>query len=1724
MEPPRPSEHEPQPPAERARRPWGVRLLRGAAIALTVLAVLVVVLLLVLRTEWARVRVQSIALQQIQNLLDEGAEASAERIDGTFLTGARMIGFEITQAGETSIHIDTLTIRYDLLTLLRRTFSASEVYAGGVGVFARQAADSTWNLARILKPAPEPEVPADTVEASRWSVLLDDVLLRRGTVEVHFWDEGRDSVLVVDGLHLAITDFASRPEGLEATLDSLVAVATPAARPKPVALFAAGSFTDEHAEIRGLSLQSDETDLRASGLFRYGEDEPFTFDADLQAAPLSFADVRAFAPVPLYGTATIRLQAQGTTEDILARLNAELEDGGMVDLSGTFSADTTGPVRYAAQGDIARLNLATLLGDPAFASDLNAALDIDLAGPRIEQIDGTVDLQVRGSSYGEQRIQRADLAGTFSAGRLRFTLGAALPGARLLAQGNARPFDDVPTYNVEGEVAEIDLAALLDDPGQSGRFAGTFGIEGRGFDTETALATASVRLTEATYEDLDVEDAWMTARLRRGLVAFDLEADLGGAGNLVQATGSVRPFDDVITYAVEQGRVQHLNLAAFAETEPTDLTGAFALEGRGLPPEGALHVDARLRDSRLGTLAIAAAGLDATLERGALSFSASADLADAGRLSALGSARPFDEPLTYTAHGWAEHLNLAALLDDPGQESDLSGAFEATGTGTDPEALAADFRLDLEPSRYRQQQITAGSLAGSLAGGALDAHLVAATPEGRLAADLAGRPFDETPTLALSNGTFRGLNLALLLDDPSLQTSLSGRLALDARGFDPQVATMRGALTFSPSTINRAELRGGTVALDLVRGRLQAEADLGFEQGAAHLAFSGRPFDETPTYEAEGDLEELNLAALLSPDAARPALVDLTFEIEGRGFDPRTATIAATASGHAVLPGATVDTLDVRARLAEAVLDVEDFRLRSDIADASAEGAIALYEAAATRSTDLAFEARVKDVEPLNAYLSEPLTLESGSVSGRAYGPAGRPLRFDVRAEADQFAYGETRASRLEAELSGEYLLRPPPADTLARPGPLARFRGSARLRFGYLAAAGLTIEEGDVDALYDGDEIVAEGAVAIDRARDFTFRLRTDLQPEAQRAVLETFRFNVGDETWELLQEATVSYGERIRVRNLLLHSGRQQIAADGVIDLEGEQNFVITIEEVEVDPFADLVGYEGVGGELTATLVLSGPAAEPHIEGEVRIDSLETRGELVGALSVGLAYDSLRLSLEALLTHVSGQTLTAEGFLPLDVRLAGDGEALPPGAPVHLVVRADSFPVAWVEPFLPEEAVSEIGGALAIDLTVAGTQEAPELEGQALLSEGRLGLPALGRTFGDVHVPLTFERNLIRIGAARAGTGRNGELRATGTIELRELSIGELDVALEMDDFRVIDTPTYRDLRLTATAADRLRFEGTTEMPRLSGALTLASGSIYLTEELTGPELEEVELTPAQVQRVEATFGVRIAEADTARSALFENLALALEVDIQRNVWLRSRTNPVLDIEFLGAVEAQKEPGGDIQLFRSIEVNRGNVKLYGRTFDITQGTLTFNGPIPETLVDLEAAFRVPARQGPGTQATITVAFTGRLAENPELTLGSDPPMENADIACYLAAGSPCGEAFQGGGGGIEGLAVGQLGALVEGVAAHSLGLDVAEVQQRPDGTIVVTFGAYVTSRTFASISQVVVEGQQRKSEELSRLPEVTVERELLDWLLLRLERRNIGGVGGSGVVEFSY
>ncbi|HEX9952739.1 MAG TPA: translocation/assembly module TamB domain-containing protein, partial [Rubricoccaceae bacterium] len=367
------------------------------------------------------------------------------------------------------------------------------------------------------------------------------------------------------------------------------------------------------------------------------------------------------------------------------------------------------------------------------------------------------------------------------------------------------------------------------------------------------------------------------------------------------------------------------------------------------------------------------------------------------------------------------------------------------------------------------------------------------------------------------------------------------------------------------------------------------------------------------------------------------------------------------------------------------------------------------------------------------------------------------------------------------------------------------------------------------------------------------------------------------------------------------------------------------------------------------------------------------------------------------------------------------------------------------------------------------------------------------------------------------------------TGSVELESFALTGLDLTIEPRGFTVMDTRTYRGLVLEA-GDEPLRLTGSLARPVLRGAVQLARGDVYVTNELVSPDIEQVELTAAQIATLEARFGRVIAARDTSVSRFTKALDYDLQVGIERNVWIRSGAGAGIgyDIEFTGDVRASKRPfadGGEI--FGQIDLVNGNIRTFNRRFELDRGRIALSGPALAARVDIQASLDIELSQSQSlsgqSAVTVLLGVTGRLDRNPEIRLSSDPVLEPSDIVSLIATGQLASNAGTGAAVGAgTGLLLGSVSSAFEQQANESLGLDLTQVSYE-NGSIVIKVGKYITDRLFLTAGFVPSSGGNGRRD--SELPvQFTLDYEILRWLQAEVEYSGQRGVGGGASAERSF
>ncbi len=1718
---------EERPEAERSTAQRVLRVALWAVGGLVALVlVLVVVLLLLLQTDWGASKAGGL-IAGLANPYD-AAELSIGGIDGNWLSGLELRDVNLVRTDSLTgdavrmAHVDSLLLSYDLGALFSKKIHVESVGLYGAQISARQNADSTWDLTEPFGES------TDTTQSS-FSVQVDEIVVQDAGLTAAFYAPGRDSTLRVSDLDTRIGGLFLGPDQTAVDVEDFAMQFTPPGQDVERELAARAALADGRLTVDTLRLDSPFSDLTAQGTLGLPQEgEPAeNIDFRLSAQPLDFRDLAGFVPA-LNPERSLTLDARVTgTGDLLnADVDATFSDGATLNLQAEATPNLEGPVRFTAEGNIDGLNPAFFTADTS-AGTINAAFAADLQGEALERISGTASATLTDSRYGAYQINRARLQTDFTDGVAELDFRSDLRGGALTADGTLRPFADPLAYDLRARFANLDLGALTGDTTQASDLTGTLYLDGTGADLASANVTARLDLAPSTLNRYRLEDGQLTAQVADGNV--DFSARLDSPQGSVTARGNASDLaSGTPRYRISQGRLDSVDVAALTgDTTRSQISGTFSLQGEGASPE-ALRIDeARLdlADSYYGAYEIDAANLSATLRDERLDATGAVRLQEGGRFDLDATAYPFAVVPRFSARGSFAEVDVGTLAQNPNQASNLAGNFRIEGRGTSLETLDLDANVTLDESQLNQQEIQSAAVDVQLQSGTLNFDVRLDTPEG--ATRLAGtaQPFGDAPSYTLREGTLRGLNLGALAGIPALQTDLNATVQMNAGTLPPALAgsaqdtasvsasalqrmRLDAQIDVERSTINDATITGGQLVARADSGQARLDGTLAFAEGSAAVEAQADLSGEVPTYRANLNLDNLDLAALAGNDTLSSRL-SLTADVEGRGTDPETMTLdAEIASNRITFDDVVVREMAVDLALADGFLRVDTLLVDANVGRITGGGPIALFNTAGPAS-DFSFTATLDDLSAAESLAGvDILSVDDGQITGRVTGRD--TLRFGAEAELTSLIYGDVRLAGLEARTEGAL-------------GPDRALEGAtARGSLAYLSNPSITVEDIGFDARYADEAVSFETSLLVDEDREATLSGRVDLRPDNQRVELDRFDLRLGQDEWELLQPATIAYGEQYRVSNLLLFTGDQQIAVDGVVDLDGRQSLVMTIENFQIGGVADLADFQGLGGTLNGTLDLTGPAEAPNLAGTLGLD-IVSYDEAVGTLRLGIEYDSLRLGFDAQLQHEDGSALTAEGAFPLDLRLTSTAEDsatvtvapdLLQQQPLQMKLQAEAFDIGWVRPFLDPATVNRIEGKLTADMTLSGTPAAPDLSGQAGLAGGTLGLPDLGVTYNDIRAEIETDGDRLLLQNARLESG-DGRLTAEGSLNLANLTLGEYDLTLQADDFLAIDSREYR-----AAVDANLSVSGTTEKPRIEGGVEVLSADIYLfSGEGETPDLAEVSLDAEARQMLEERFGVRLTEADTATTETYEALALDLDVEIQRDTWLRARANPEMAIQLTGDLDVQKPSGGEPQLFGTIETiaERSYVLQFGRRFNVTEGVVTFNGPATQPILDFRAELPIKSPSNPGqNQVLITLDIEG-TPDDLSLTPGSEPQMETADIVSYIATGRPADEAFQlggSGGGGALGagteLALGQVANILEGAAGQEFGLDVVEIDVDGLQGATLTAGKYVTQRFYVatelpiSRSSANRPGAARGSD--TALTQVTLEYELTDWLLARL------------------
>jgi len=380
-------------------------------------------------------------------------------------------------------------------------------------------------------------------------------------------------------------------------------------------------------------------------------------------------------------------------------------------------------------------------------------------------------------------------------------------------------------------------------------------------------------------------------------------------------------------------------------------------------------------------------------------------------------------------------------------------------------------------------------------------------------------------------------------------------------------------------------------------------------------------------------------------------------------------------------------------------------------------------------------------------------------------------------------------------------------------------------------------------------------------------------------------------------------------------------------------------------------------------------------------------------------------------------------------------------PDSPLQGVFELQIADMGVWGPWLPPGW--RITGGMQASASIGGRFGAPEYEGQ-LNGKGigvRNVLQGVDVRDGDVAIALLGDSARIERFTAQAG---RGSLTLQGDASLGAAPRAELNLSL--DQFQLLGRV---DRRIVASGGATLKL----------GKDTLAlNGDFKVDEGLIDFSRSEAPSLSADVQVYrgesgEFKFASATAAETEAANARARRATLDLRVQLGEKLRIRGMG---LDAGLRGDLRVSA-PQGRLRVDGSVRTEGGTYRAYRQRLNIDRGVLTFNGPVENPQLDIEAI-------RPNLDVRVGVAVTG-TAMVPRIRLFSDPDMSDADKLSWLLRG----RASEGPGSGDTALLQAAAMALISGDEPNALdqffnvfGLDDLSVRQSDNasGGAIVSVG----------------------------------------------------------------
>jgi translocation and assembly module TamB len=895
------------------------------------------------------------------------------------------------------------------------------------------------------------------------------------------------------------------------------------------------------------------------------------------------------------------------------------------------------------------------------------------------------------------------------------------------------------------------------------------------------------------------------------------------------------------------------------------------------------------------------------------------------------------------------------------------------------------------------------------------------------------------------------LNMSDWLDNENLDSNLNLELIFNGVGTNPKLANINLEILLHQSRIQDKTFNSLRLLLEKHESKLKFETNLNGEFGT--IAFHGKAdniFSEI-NYNFITNIEHFNLAHLIANDSLQTD-INLSIATIGTGIKPTTMQakieLQATSSSFQSID---IDTLDFIVTYDKQKLQIIDFVLSNSMIDVFLSG-IGELEG----ESEIEYALHIKQLEPLKKIFEIENIEATGGINGTVKGKVDA-FSTTANIQISDFMFDNISLKNTNGTIQFEKFERNINAD-------INFLLQEINYQNFFIDEVHVNISgtdkrfENRIFAQADSNSFLLNNWVELDSV--ITIGIK--------EIDVKTGTINVHTEHENSIIQLSKNH---YMVKDLHLKSEDASLFLNGFMIPETEQDIHLAIENCDVSLLHNFIKLPiELQGNLTFDALVKGSSDKPVAQLNLMIDNIKINENAFELMTMKADIHEEKLKANIEIIRNPKEIITGSANLPF--HLSKKTNIVPKSEQVEIDFMMKDLDISFLREFT--ENIDKLYGILDIEFALRNTFEQPELSGDVKFTNGSLNIQELGLQYSNVRFHVLSKNRKISLEELYLKAG-NGFLKMEGFAHLeKQLSDGikEFKFNISARDFqaankRELEVLTNLDLSLL----------GTTMNPSFNGKLSITRARIDLdalqvnqkrkvdaNEPLLMQALKKGEIQPNQKPIMNLN-----------KSDLIDNLTGKMQISIPRNTWVKNKD---MNVEIGGELDVVKT-GKNFELFGFLNLIRGSYTLYGRKFDVRNGTVTFQGGLdfnPLLDVSIHHIFRDMNKH----RRELEIFLSGNVMQ-PGITFFIDSTeITETDAISYLLFGKSSEQISQGERSEVAGQSEGslaksmiarQIGGQIASEIGRTLKLDVIEFSGGSDWkNASILFGKYITHNLFLS------------------------------------------------------